>query len=651
MIRLWIMITFILMGPAFAQDHWVITQKDTGFSYDTQTQKGSRNGISRKGLISVSKSGGNVMQSYWQPSAYRATMIFNGVVKVDGYDTNDISRIGSFRFDKTGSTVYIRTTKGPKAIVELYQDGEPVLNWPRLSLVNILSYQKRKLYLSHYVDATQTTEFWVYPRNASGALQTEGRKVGQLAGCALLGSKVIKKGIAIEAYCDQDRGSDVKFLSFNTGEIRDVLATTDDEILAFSHKKHNRGEVAVLSISGNNNARQFYHAITGSMMKMLGEPMAYASDEGGKQSWSQSYRTRTLAVLYEKTRHPVFSRLTSDAMTSILDQTNKQLAIEGVYNPSCAWASRIYSKDGRTALSFMINQAMIASSLSDSCTRLGGQCSPALKARIAENNRCLVDSYEQWFDEETALYRIPYGANFRYDGIWAPWNWHMMWAGVLNHDPRLKYQRRARYLIKKFVQSWQVGNDGLLWRYWPAPYYQGWDAEDLISKSRPQQKARNMSRERYEDLNHAGISLLGITSAGFDLPDSLIKQGQRTLDRLLAQGAILARDMDGKGPVSPRWLPGAGWHLFETQKLADLYAHKLPGGVSSDQHLAYALMYQAGKKFDLKMTFSSCALSGCQMKEQQHFSSADAFLNDNPLFQISPSQNGFHNEKLFRTPK
>ena len=472
-----------------------------------------------------------------------------------------------------------------------------------------------------------------------------------MEGCVLMGSKVLERGIALEAYCQMTRGSDVKFLEFATGNISDILATENDEFLGFGLMKvrkktgmsFDKVAIPVFSVSGNNAGRQFYHGVSGSLLKLLGEPMSYASDESGKQSWSQSYRTLTLATLYQKTTHNAFATLARQAMVNTLDQQNKIRKINGKLNPPCAWASRIYSEDGISPVSFMVNQAMISASLIKSCDRLKDACGTSLRRRIKKNAFCLTRSYEKWFDQESGLYRIPYRAPFRYDGIWAPWNWHMMWSVVLQYVAEESgkdfLKERAQNIVTRFLDSWEIKTPSrpqALWRYWTAPYYAGWQKVDHISVSRPVQKPRNMARERYEDLNHAGISLLGLSTSWVPLSAERRQAGANTLEHILQTNGLLARDMDGRGPVSPRWLPGAGWHMFATARMRDLYAHKLPGSASSDQHLAYALLFPADGPFDLKLALSHCVKNICTPSVSWSYQTAAAFLAHNPVFQLKP---------------
>ena len=624
---------------ASPEENWVITNVATGFQHNTKSGLSKRKGFARPGLVSASRNGQDILLTYWEDGAHRATVEYKGRKIVDGYSLDDVSRIKSFRFDKHGSTIYIKTTKGPEAVVELLHNGKAQLKWPRLTLVNILDFRKQHILISRYLKDLQTTQFWKFKRNVIGDILPKGQKVGQMRGCSLLGSKVLKQGIALEVFCTFQKGSDVKFLDFSTGRITNVLATNDDEFLAFSLIKSSKHNIPVLSISGSNSGRHLYHAVFGSLLKYLGEPMALASDEGGKQSWNQSYRTRTLAALFQKTGHTVFSTLARRAMINTLRQQNHNLGISGPHNPSCAWASRIYSKDGKSPLSFMINQAMISSSLIVSCRKLGKACQTPLQRKIASNATCLVRNYEKLYDNPSGLYRIPYGAPFRYDGIWAPWNWHLMWTGVLEHVGILHADEglliRSQKIIARFLDSWETTpGQQAIWRYWPPKYYRGWQPKDKISISRPKQNPKNMAKERYEDLNHAGISLLGLSNSIVKLPAQKYEAVSTTLNHLLKAEGQLPRDMDGKGPVSPRWLPGAGWHMFSTRRMKKLYARRLPGSVSSDQHLAYALLYDVNDSFELKLTLQNCSKETCVERNQWSYDDPSSFLADNPLFKL-----------------
>jgi len=627
------------------ENHWVIENKTNGFSYNTLTKSMTSKGVQGAGLISVSKQGDIALKNYWQEGAYRSTMTFNEKVIVDGYDIYDVSRIGSFRFDRKGDFVYIRSTKGPKSLIKLVYNDDVILTWPRLTKVKIVAFKPLQMIVSVYDEKTRSTSFLKYPRSQSGEIETSFQMIGQLKNCSILSAKAIKQGILLQTYCDSQGGSDIQLLDYSSHNITEVMSTNNDNLLAFHLKdrknKKYKNSIPILSISGTTSALQLYHATTGSLMKMTGEPMSLASDEAGKQSWSQSYRTLTLAELYEKTQHSVFAKLASQAMWATLRQQNKFIGIKQPHNPNCAWASRIYSMDSKTPLSFMINQAMISNSLIKSCDKLASNCTTPLKKVINENASCLVNAYEYLFMKEEGLYRIPYGSQFRYDGIWAPWNWHLTWAGVLRHvasqTDNEELDQRALNIVKRFINTWELTqeqNPRILWHYWPPQYYQGWSKQDKVSLNRPKQKPKDLTRQRYEDLNHAGISLLGLSYANYNLSPEISQGLQNTMANLLNAGALLPRDMNGDGPHHPRWALGAGWHQFSNPALNQLYTHQLPGNVSSNKHLAYALLSDTKAKFKLTFTLSYCALAQCETQQTWSWLSMKDFIANNPLFEV-----------------
>lgn len=630
---------------AFAADKslspygWEISQTGRNFSFDTATGLATSKGVQRAGLVSVTKRAGREAINWWEPGGYRPTITLDGETLIDGRDTSDVSRVSGFRMDRKGSYVRLAINKGPKAKVRLIQDGKVALTWPRLQIVNVLSYDAKQLVVASFNKQRSRTEFFSYPRNADGEINKTSQTIGVLEDCAMLSAKVLTDGIALQVFCNPANGSDIYFLNNKTGEIGPLRATEADDVFGFELHRE-KGAVSILSISGTTDGRQAYHAITGALLSGLGEPMAQGTDEAGKLSWSETYRLRVLAQLYRKTGHPVFAELANGAMSAILSHTNRALGIGGPFNPSCGWASRIYSTDRQTPVSFMINQAMISSALLQVAEDLGVALDPQLDIAIYENAQCLVRAYEPHFDESAGLYRIPRGAPFRYDGVWAPWNWHMTWAKVLEgvgeRTAQTDLVSRSHAIAKAFVESWTLAPEGALWRYWVPAYYDGWSADDRVSVHRPSQK--KAAPRRYEDINHAGISLLGLSGLNHRLNPTDVKAVQHTLDRLLAEGSVLPRDLDGNGPRSPRWLPGAGWHAFATQRFDQLYAGLLPGAVSSDQHLAYAQLFDPSAKFELNFELSVCQVNKCATANKWSFGSVKAFLNANPLFSIRQTE-------------
>ncbi len=627
--------------------HWLITQHKSGFSYNTSTQEMMSKDYHDQGLISVAKRGGYLLKSYWQEGAHRSTISFNDNVIVDGYDINDVSRISSFRFDKKGNYAFIHSTKGPKSKVKLIYNDKTIFSWPRLSKVKILKFDNDQFIISEYLEKKTKTMFTLYQLDKNLKVLAKKSSLGSVKRCSILSAKVQDDGILLQNYCFAKQGSDINFLSFSNKKVHTISATENDEIFAFYLVKGAKKlpGYPVLTISGSNNALQLFNAISASLLSLLGEPMSMASDEAGKQSWSQSYRTLALAELYNKTKHSVFAALAHQAMQSTLKQQNQFMKIKGQHNPGCAWASRIYSNDGKTPISFLINQAMIANSLSQSCNKIGRYCSSQLQKKIQQNSLCLVNEYEYLFDNNSGLYQIPYASNFRYDGLYAPWNWQLTWAAVLNsvaeHSDDAQLADRANTVIEKFLSTWEYSSDDntrALWRYWTPRYYHGWKPSDKRSTHRPKQKAVVLSKQRYEDLNHAGISLLGMHFSGYSLSQEKQHALQNTISNLLSNGAILPRDMNGDGPKNPRWSLGAGWHAYATTHLSQLFTHKLPSAASSNKHLAYAMLADMSTPFNLHLTLATCPKivisQPCKVYKKWHWSDINNFISNNPFFSL-----------------
>ncbi|MEO0963144.1 MAG: hypothetical protein AAFY01_12060, partial [Pseudomonadota bacterium] len=628
---------------------WTLTQSASGNRFDTGTELLTIKNLSGPGLVSVKRSSGMETITRWEAGSFDRTITLNGHRVVDGRSLSDVVRRTGFKTNRAGDFVYLKTPKGPKARVQLYLNDTQIHDWPRLSVVHLLSFKGSRITVSIFDRDRQSTEFWTLNTSLDGPVVEKVVRIGQVEGCAVLKPKVTDDGMLLQLHCDADNGSDLYRLNVADGRPTPLYTGGADALLANgvlprSILKQWRAETAdavpVLLVDGNDNARSLFHATTGSLLKGFGEPMALASDAAGKQSWSQSYRTRSLATLYARTGHSAFSALTRMAMARTLRQRNGDLGIKGDANPQCAWASRIYSKDKTTPVSLLINQAMIAGALLSSCDALGDACSADLRRQVKDNAECLISAYERDFDQSAQLYRIQRGVLFRYDGLWAPWNWQMSWAAVLaaSDDAVPGSGARAMQLVNAFTDTWTRTDNGALWRYWPDQYYAGWSKDLGISVHRPAQRVSKSPR--YEDLNHAGISLLGLQGAGAvsDLLDDDQKAGVRTrLTTLLESGTVLPRDMDGAGPTSPRWMPGAGWDAFADDAMRHRYARLMPGAHSSDQHLTYARLYNPDRTFKLTLTLAHCTREGCDSQKEWSYGSADAFLSDNPLFTFSPS--------------
>lgn len=640
---MWLAIALMVpLSPVHADlaGDWTVSQSASGIQFNTRTGIGRRRSHAKEGFISASSMGEHTLLKFWERGAFRPTVMIDDRRLVDGFDIDDVSRLRSIRLDKGGSLVYLRSRKGPRSTVDLVQDGEVVLQWPRLTRASIISFDADGLVLSVQDSKTLGYEFTRIERAADGRLVPDRRQhVGRLEDCALLSAKALSDGIALQVFCDEEKGSDVYFLPAGANTPYAIANSDRDEVLAYGLDRSLRGTIPVMAISGSRAARQAFHAISGLLLNSLGEPGSLASDEAGNQSWNQTYRTTALSVLYRKTGHEVFAALARRAMGRTLDARNTRLKIGGPHNPSCGWASRIYSEDYRTPVSLMINQAMITGSLIRACRNLGQACQDSRRREINQTAVCLAEAQEQNFDTESQLYRIPYGINFRYDGIWAPWNWQTSWAFVLSQAAytanKPHWDRRSKSLMRRFVKSWETPADGALWRYWPPEYFSGWTTQDRISVSKPKKKPD--PEGNYEDIAHAGISLLALGETSVDGKYASLIQAR--LNKLLDNGFMLPRHIDGRGPSSPRWFPGAGWDAFATDAQRERYEKLVPGGAAGDRLLAYADLYDPNEVYQLDLELLSCRSSDCATVREWHFDSVKKYLDGSPLFSIQPAIN------------
>ncbi len=612
---------------------WELSIPSSGLVYNTSTGLARRGSVEREGLISVTQAGGRTMVKHWPAAAFRPQVEIDGEIVISGFAEDEVSRIRSLRLSRRGEVAVLRSGKGPKSKVELVVDGRTVRNWPRDTIVSVTGFDDSGLRWSEETSAGGRYAFHAMGRSADGMLDPlQSQQIGTAEGCILLSSREVRGGLALELACDPLGGSDVYFLD-DKGVLSPLAQSQADEIPVSGVDGAAKGEFTVLSVSGTPAARQFFHAVSAMLLRETGEPGAHASDEAGTQSWSQSYRTRLAAELFAKTGHGVFADLAKRAMADTLARRNQSTGIGGANNPGCGWASRIYSEDQRSPVSFLINQAMIQSSLVAACSKLGEGCD-ALRSEIDTNSVCLAKEYEPLFDREAGLYRTPYGINFRYDGMWSPWNWQLAFAPVIEHAGRIaanpEWQNRGTELAGRFLSTWEADANGALWRYWPQQYYAGWNAPQKISKSMPARKADGAAPR--EDLNHAGITLMGLSA--YEIDADKVAQTRSRLDWLLGNGIALPREMDGKGPVSAKWFPGAGFVRFATPLMHQRFARKLPMA-AGDQDLAQGLLFDPAAEFDLKLTLLACSAKGCRTLQNWSFDSAQNYLSASPLFGLA----------------
>lgn len=634
---------------AFASNEttdWTISLPIAGMTYDTRSRKLALRGVKREGLLSVRKNGESTLEMFWGKGAHKPTVTINGAKLVDGRDLEETSRLSSIRLGPKGTLVYLRATQAGKGPIELVANGKVVKVWAPRTAVKLLEFNSNGLVYSIRNATNGDVSFTRMELNADTQLTADRLKtLGTLSGCTSTGARSFSGGLLVEAFCNANKTSGIYYLggdnSLTALSFKGTNSVVANGLLSKQTVKRMPNEFGMLSISGSYGALHAYHAINASLLSNLGEPASLATDEAGRQSWSQSYRTVAQAKLYQKTGHPVFAKLATLAMKNALSVRNSAIGIDGKNNPGCGWASRIYSQDKKTPVSFLVNQAMVSGGLIRACKALSDQCSAPLKRIIDQNSICLARHFEKDFDAPSALYKIPKAVPFRNDGLWAPWNWQTNWAYVLRHAAQAtdnaatgkRWEKRAQSIIDAFLASVEPQTDGALWRYWPPQYYQGWKQEDAVSTNRV--KFTPQDNERYEDVSHGGISLLA--TCEFGIAEELQKSLRRRLKTILGSGIAPSKDIDGRGANSSRWLPSIGWDCLGSKEMQSLYTKTLPGGKGGPRHLTYARLLEPNKPFDLSLTLHRCTLDGCRKEANWQYDSVQDYLEKSPFFNVSPS--------------
>ncbi|MEM8798249.1 MAG: hypothetical protein AAGE61_21985 [Pseudomonadota bacterium] len=630
-------ITLLLTPSTQANPHYEIVTSNGVRTFHTKTGSLTQNDVTRKGLITASTRGGKRIEHVVEPGSFQKTVFVDGKRIIDGRGAKDLSAKSGFRMDKKGSTLYLRRERGKNARVRIIHEGKNILSFPTKERVSVLAFDENRLFLSLREIRSRKTRFVSYRRGANGKIDPKPKEFASYKDCALISARPSGPDLLLQVYCDAKRGSDIVRLEVKSGRIVPVAASRADEIFS-PLRVDQKGATAILSITGSEAARHSLHALWGILLSSLGEPHALSSDWAGRQSWTQSYRTRALGHLYQKTAHPVFAQLASLAMKRTLSQTNARLKISDKNNPPAGWASRIYSIDGKTPFSSLVGQGVIASAMIDACRRLGNACPSDLKAKISKTATDLAAFTNPSFDRKEGLYRIRHGGAFKHDGVHAPWNWQMIFLPVLeeaaraSNDPALK--KRSRLVGRNFLRSFELHPKGALFRYWPQSFYDGWTKAEKRSVNNPVQRPR--PARRYEDVSHGSLSLLGLSeSAAFDdMPKNYREAVSKRLNRVLRKAPFIDKDIDGKGPSGPRFYPTTGFTRFGTKRLRQAYATSFPGVTSSGRMLTNAMLMDPKKPHDLTLKVLACSKTACREDRRYRMTSLDEIVTKNPLFSI-----------------
>lgn len=596
-------------------------------SVDLETGVVSRKGERGLCLETVSQAGPHKLLVRRNPGDDVPTVTVNGIPQDWIAAASGQARMGALRLARDGSLAVLRTWKTGEKQTELLQDGQVVRSWRRDTSVKLLRYAADAVLLLE----KQASNAWhlnTYKRRNDGRIGTNAQMLVNFGTCEPGRLRIVGNTLWAQLDCAKS-GKGIYKIDLGTGAVGEpVLVSDEAEFTKFPKSFGLSDGQTVMDVSGTPAAIRFFHATSGLLMSQTGEIRACSSDAEGLQSWNQSYRLRALTVLHEKTGADVFARLALKSMRLTLAANDALHDRVDAKAPQCGWSSTIYGTNPGERLSLMINQAMIANALTQSCKVLGGLCPQELAEKISNTNACLVRVYERDFDADHGLYRINGDIDFRFAGKLAPWNWQVAFAGVLDASAEPEMRQRAENIVRIFLSEWESDDNGGLWRYWPKGYY----LEKGLSH-------KQLAEQRYEDTGHAGITLLTLSDFASGATDRILRAVRDRLDFVLAFGTETPRDLDGEGPRGMRWFPASGWSHYASPMFKDIYSAPVPGQTSADTLYAYAQLFDASDAFQLTIDVYSCA-DACNREHKLSYASLQAFLTDNPFFRIVSETRG-----------
>ncbi|OJJ12116.1 hypothetical protein BKI51_10745 [Alphaproteobacteria bacterium AO1-B] len=610
-------------APEGAAQNSLLVLPAQGLEVDLKSGDVTRKGVTGQCLETVSKAGSNLLVVAKIPGDDKPTVSVDGMIRELGSPDQDGARLGTIRLARDGSLVHMRTWKTGDKQTELLQDGVVRLTFKRGTLAKLLRFTEDQALLL-VTRQGEPAQLIRHKRDTNGRISAEPEVLLDFAGCAP--ERVVVRGDVLWARmdCEDTDTAGIYRIDLTKGSIEAPVITSETaDFMTLPRADRPDGET-VLTVSGSPAGINFYYAATGLLATQTGEVRACSSDAEGLQSWNQSYRLRALAALYKKTRDPVFAalarksiRLTLAAQDGVNGRTTNQ-------NSSCGWSSTIYATNTDDRMTLMINQAMIANSLAKACKILGDGCTEVLEDRIAETQACLASTYEPDFDAGAGLYRINGDIDFRFKGSIAPWNWQVTMAALLKDLPDPALTARSASILEGFYDEWSADENGALFRYWPKAAFEDRDGS-------PSKRAG----ERYEDTGHAGISLLSAAEFPDLMTSDHVAALKRREDFLLTFGSETPRDLDGAGPVGPRWFPAGGWSSIPSEAFNKRFAGPVPGVQSADTVFAYANLFDPDADFQLTLKVHSCTDS-CEPHRTYTYKSWQAFMADNPFFKLQP---------------
>ena len=122
----------------------------------------------------------------------------------------------------------------------------------------------------------------------------------------------------------------------------------------------------------------------------------------------------------------------------------------------------------------------------------------------------MIQHFWNQFNDKEGMYRVPYGIEYKNDGLWVPYNVQNVHGLCLNEYYRivgdLEVFDRSKRLAGQFRSEWEVKSEGrAVWHYHSSYWYGGWSESDRLSLNNPSRIPT--SDGKFEDVSHAGLNV------------------------------------------------------------------------------------------------------------------------------------------------
>jgi len=466
-------------------------------------------------------------------------------------------------------------------------------------------------------------------KNAHTRSDTEEHKC-----CTVQRSAIWDGATVVQVFCLDKNNNDIYLRNDREGSLVPLYTSESDELLYIENEETGTERVRIIKVEGNDNARYLFNAyfLYNQYLKHLNYEVD--NDFTGQLSWNISRYIVGLSELYKKTQDCTLKWILFDSINEVLNAQNRHSLLSDEFNPGCGWSSKIYSIDGKTNLTLLVNQGMIMFSLLKACENLGDRCPLSILARVKHTGICLFEYFMLYFDYKVHLFRFQKNIPHNFDGIWAPWNAQLLWAATMYKLSLLtgneRYSQYSEEVVKAFLDEIEFYNNGIIWYYWSWHYYRGWSSEDALSVNVPEKEETIPTK--YDDVSHGSLSVMALLEMKELIPLDIDSYLNSTLDALMRYRPHFPQYIDAQQHGDFGRIPRGGWVALNNSDLSDMYQNLLPTVRpklrKTTMFSAYASLYDDDDEFDLNIQVFSCDQSTWKQINNCSFESASDFLNE-----------------------